>query len=274
MATYAIGDVHGCKAELLRLLAQFAFDPRKDRLWFTGDLVNRGPDSLGVLRFVRDLGERAVVVLGNHDLHLLARMAGLAQARRRDSLEAVLAAPDRDDLVSWLRTRPLLHAEGDFLLVHAGIHPAWTIEDAVRLATEVEEGLSDPRSDRWSRWVDPAEELPTAWSADLGRRARRRFGIAALTRMRILDREGRLVFGFAGSPSDAPPGTHPWFEHGGPRRDSTTTILFGHWAALGFFRGEGVLCLDSGCAWGRELTALRLDDGAVFREAASPLTAG
>lgn len=265
MATYAIGDVHGCKTELVRLLARIGFDPRNDRLWFAGDLVNRGPDSLGVLRLVRDLGDRATVVLGNHDLHLLSRAQGLSEVRRRDTLDEVLAAPDRDELLGWLRGRPILHAEGDWLLVHAGIHPLWTAADAARLAVELEAEL---RGEKWTRLVDPAEETPSAWSEDLGRRARRRFAVTAFTRMRTVDSEARFVFGYTGPPALAPAGAVAWFDQPKSRREPEITVLFGHWAALGFYRGEGVICLDSGCAWGRELSAMRLEDGAVFREAA------
>ena len=263
MATYAIGDVHGCAAELDRLLARVRFDRRSDRLLFVGDLVNRGPDSLGVLRRVIALGDRAVVVPGNHDLHLLGRAAGLSQPKRRDTLEAVLAAPDRDDLLLWLRERPCLHREGEWILVHAGLHPEWTLELARDLAAEVEAAL---RGERWTRLVDPSRTVPERWSSDLSGGERRRCALAVLTRMRSLDREGRLSPD-SGPPAAAPPGLTPWFERPNPRPEGLT-VLFGHWAALGFHVAPGAICLDSGCVWGRSLTAMRLEDREVFQVAA------
>lgn len=269
MATYAIGDVHGCFLTLRRLLQRISYDPGRDRLWLVGDLVNRGPRSLEVLRWAVEQGERLTVVLGNHDLHLLARAAGLARARRRDTLEEVLAAPDRDDLLAWLRGRPLLHREDGFLLVHAGLLPAWTVADAERLAREVEAALRANRAGRLlaSLRVEP----PRPWRASLAAGARRRLALAVFTRLRTLRPGGRLCDDFSGPPDEAPDGCLPWFDFP-DRQTAGETVIFGHWAALGLLRRDGLaglVGLDTGCVWGRELTALRLEDGKLFQEPSS-----
>lgn len=258
MATYAIGDVHGHLPTLDRLLDEIRFDRKADRLWFCGDLVNRGPDSLGVLRRVIDLGDRALTVLGNHDIHLLARAEGLAEPKRRDTLDEVLAAPDLADLVHWLRRRPLVHREGEWFLVHAGLHPHWTLNEAAALAAEVEVGL---RNERLQRTVDPARDTPGTWATTLRGNERRRYVLSVLTRVRTIERTGRLS-PYSGPPETAPPGNTPWYQLPNRRPDGQT-VLFGHWAALGHHRADGTICLDSGCAWGRALTAMRLEDGAV-----------
>jgi bis(5'-nucleosyl)-tetraphosphatase (symmetrical) len=257
VATYAIGDVHGCFLTLRRLLRRISYDPRCDRLWLVGDLVNRGPRSLEVLRWAADQGDRLTVVLGNHDLHLLARAAGLARARRRDTLEEVLAAPDRDDLLAWLRQRPLLHREDGFLLVHAGLLPAWTPAEAERLAREVEEELRGARAGRLLARLRAAPPRP--WRASLTAGARRHLALAAFTRLRTLRQDGRLCDDFTGPLEEAPRGCLPWFDLPG-RRSAGETVIFGHWAALGLLLRDDLAALDTGCVWGRELTALRLDD--------------
>lgn len=258
MATYAIGDVHGHLLTLDRLLAEIRFDRKTDRLWFCGDLVNRGPDSLGVLRRVADLGDRALAVLGNHDVHLLARAEGLAEPKRRDTLDEVLAAPDRADLLDWLRRRPLVHREGEWFLVHAGLHPQWTANEAAALAAEVEVGL---RNERYRRTLDPTRDTPGTWATTLRGNERRRYVLSVLTRVRTIERNGRLS-PYSGPPETAPPGNTPWFRLPNRRPDGLT-VLFGHWAALGHHAEDGTICLDSGCAWGRALTAMRLEDGQV-----------
>lgn len=269
MATYAIGDVQGCYDSLCALLARVGFDPACDRLWFAGDLVNRGPRSLEVLRAVRGLGERAVVVLGNHDLHLLGRAAGVSSPKRNDTLDQVLAAPDADELLSWLGSRPLFHEEGDFALVHAGLLPAWDLAQARARAQEVEAALGGAARDEVLRADD---EPVTAWRSDLPEPERLRAITTVLTRIRTCREDGELCASFSGPPEEAPAGCHPWFSHPrGARRPST--LLFGHWAALGFRRGEGYVGLDSGCVWGGPLTALRLDDGEVFQEPAARVDA-
>jgi bis(5'-nucleosyl)-tetraphosphatase (symmetrical) len=266
MPTYAIGDIHGCVATLEALLARLRFDAARDRLWLVGDLVNRGPRSLAVLRWARELGERALVVLGNHDLHLLARAAGVVREGRRDTLAEVLAAPDAPDLLDWLRRRPLLHREGDHLLVHAGLLPEWTADQAESVAREVAAGLV-------------AEEAPAllagirhgpfpAWSDEVAPFERRRLALAAFALLRTVDGDGRPRFEFSGPPQEAPPGCLPWWEVPG-RRQPGLTLVFGHWAALGAHLApeQGIVALDSGCAWGGPLSAYRLDDGALFQEA-------
>jgi bis(5'-nucleosyl)-tetraphosphatase (symmetrical) len=266
MATYAIGDIHGCFATLERLLSRIGYSPGQDRLWLVGDLVNRGPRSLAVLRWAADQDEeRVIAVLGNHDLHLLARAAGQAKERRRDTLYEVLEAPDRDDLLAWLRRRPLLHREGDLLLVHAGLLPEWTVAEAESLARQVERELRGDRADRLLGTL--RDELPGPWKDDLPSASRRRLALAAFTRLRTLVPGKGLCTDFSGPPEQAPDGCLPWFEV--PKRKSRhATLLFGHWAALGYLRKNGIAALDTGCAWGRTLTALRVDDGKVFQVAA------
>jgi bis(5'-nucleosyl)-tetraphosphatase (symmetrical) len=261
MATYAIGDVHGCYRTLKRLLAVIGYSPRRDRLWLVGDLVNRGPRSLAVLRWAAGLDEaRVVVVLGNHDLHLLARAAGLARERRRDTFDAVLAARDRDDLLAWLSRRPLFHREGGHALVHAGLLPEWTLDEAAALAREVEAELREDAS----ALLGSLRAAPPAWRADLPPPERRHLALAAFTRLRTLTPERALCTDYSGPPEQAPEGCVPWFDIQ-ERRSRGATLLFGHWAALGYLRKDGVVSLDTGCAWGRQLTALRLDDGRVFQ---------
>lgn len=265
MATYAIGDVHGCFETLKRLLRRIAFDRRQDRLWFVGDLVNRGPRSLAVLRWAVEQGDRIVVVLGNHDLHLLARAAGLSELRKRDTLEEVLAAPDRDDLLHWLRHRPLVHRDGKALLVHAGLFPSWSPAEAERLAREVEARL---RGDKGLKLLAAfGQKTAERWSDDLTGHDRARVALSAFARLRTLDDDGRMCPDFSGPPREAPKGCRPWFSVA-KRKSAGVMALFGHWAALGLHVEDGIAALDTGCAWGRELTALRLEDGKIFQEPA------
>ncbi len=257
MATYAIGDVQGCYDELQALLRAIAFDVRADRLWFVGDLVNRGPKSLEVLRFVRGLGSRAVVVLGNHDLHLVSQYERFERTRADDTLEGVLQAPDAMELVDWLRERPLMHVEGGFAMVHAGLLPQWSVSRARSLAAEVEAALRGPG------YRDFLEHMygsrPEAWSDTLAGWDRLRVIVNAMTRLRFCTAEGRMDFRAKGT--EAPPGYAPWFEF----RDDAETLVCGHWSALGLRLGPRLAALDSGCVWGGALTAMRLDDRAVFR---------
>lgn len=266
MATYAIGDVHGCFATLKRLLRRIAFDRRQDRLWFVGDLVNRGPRSLEVLRWAMEQGDRIVVVLGNHDLHLLALAAGLSETRRRDTLEPVLEARDRDDLLLWLRHRPFVHREGETLLVHAGLFPSWTPGGAARLAREVEERLRGEKGPKLLAAID--QKTAERWSDDLTGHERAHAALAGFARLRTLDDQGRMCPDFSGPPQEAPKGCRPWYSVPG-RKSAGATVIFGHWAALGLHVEDGVAALDTGAAWGRELTALRLDDWRIFQERAA-----
>lgn len=261
MTTWAIGDVHGCRAELDRLLERLRFDPAADRLWFVGDLVNRGPDSLGCLRRVRDLGDAAVTVLGNHDLHLLATTTGDRRPRAKDRFDDILAAPDRAALLDWLRHRPLLHHDRDlgFTLVHAGLHPAWTLATAQALAREVEGMLRGPDYAEMFAWM--YGDGPAHWSPELGATERWRFVINAFTRMRYCAPDGRLDLDESGPPGSQAPGLLPWFDVPG-RASADQRIVFGHWSTLGYCARNGAFGLDSGCLWGGALTALCLDDPA------------
>lgn len=264
MATYAIGDVQGCFQPLQCLLEKIAFDPRRDRLWFAGDLVNRGPDSLAVLRFVRGLGDVAASVLGNHDLHLLAVAEGVRKPNRKDTLDAILEAPDRDVLLDWLRQRPLAYREDayPYLMVHAGIPPQWSVDDTLRLAHEVELVLGGADHGQFLHHM--YGDQPACWDESLTGFDRLRLITNYLTRMRFCTSDGRLDLDNKGGPADAGAGLVPWFDHPA-RRSASTPILFGHWAALQGTSGiSSVHALDTGCVWGGRLRALRLEDGQLF----------
>jgi bis(5'-nucleosyl)-tetraphosphatase (symmetrical) len=267
MAVYAIGDVQGCYQELLELLALIDFDERRDRLWFTGDLVNRGPASLSTLRFVRALGERAVTVLGNHDLHLLAVATGARPVHRRDTFQDVLAAPDRQVLLNWLTNLPLLHHDPrlNFTLVHAGLYPCWTLALAQRLAREAEAVLRG--EDQHTFLHAMYGNLPPVWSDDLKGHNRVRFVINCFTRMRYLNGQGHLDFEENGPPGTQAKGLLPWYKVTN-RADGGLRLVFGHWstATLGDPISEPVYPLDTGCVWGGSLTAMRLGkEVAYFR---------
>lgn len=255
MSRHAIGDIQGCCDELRALLSRIGFSADRDRLWFVGDLVNRGPQSLEVLRYVRALGDNAIVVLGNHDLHLLAIACGCRPPRRSDTLDEVLQAPDRDALFEWLATRPLAHFESGDLLVHAGVVPQWTVEMTLSLAREVELALrSNPRNLFKHMYGDE----PDQWRTDLAGADRLRFAINVLTRMRVCTNDGRINLRLKGKPPQADSPWRPWFELES-RRTRGTRVIFGHWSALGLILRDDVIGLDSGCVWGGALTALDLD---------------
>ena len=261
MAVYAIGDLQGCHDEFTALLERLSFDPARDRLWLTGDLVNRGPASLAALRAVKALGSAASVVLGNHDLHLLAAALDAKRLRRSDTLDEVLAAPDRDELLGWLASLPLVHHDPalGWTMVHAGLPPDWDIATAVACAAEVSAALSaDPAAFFAAMYGD----RPDRWSADLDRLGRLRFTVNCLTRLRFLSADGRLLLKYKGPLDGAPAGAQPWFRVPG-RRSAGARIVFGHWSALGFCESDGVVSLDTGCVWGGALTALRLDRAAA-----------
>lgn len=262
MATYAIGDLQGCFEPLERLVESIAFDPARDRLWFVGDLVNRGPDSLACLRFVRGLGDAAVCVLGNHDVHLLCVAEGVERARARDTLDDVLGAPDRGELLAWLRARPLVHVEGAHALVHAGLLPSWSVERARELAAEVEAELRGPDCRGFLARLYGDE--PDRWSDELAGIERLRVIVNAMTRLRVCDASGAMVLRFKGEPGEASDGWTPWFDMPG-RRSAGHTVVCGHWSALGLCLRPDLLSLDSGCVWGRGLTAVRLEDRALFQ---------
>jgi bis(5'-nucleosyl)-tetraphosphatase (symmetrical) len=252
---YAIGDLQGCVEELRALLARLKFSADRDRLWFVGDLVNRGPESLATLRLVHALGDNAVVVLGNHDLHLLAVAYGAQRRRRSDTLDAVLAAPDRDRLLEWLVLQPLAHLERSDLMVHAGVVPQWTAAKTLTLAAEVGTALRrDPRA----LFDDMYGDEPERWDERLSGTARLRFIINVLTRLRLCTADGRIDTSIKGPPPPPPSPLRPWFEH--PRRATRDVrVIFGHWSALGLIDRPGVLGLDSGCVWGGALTGADLD---------------
>lgn len=264
MATYAIGDIQGCYNEFMHLIDRVKFDPKHDVLWLVGDLVNRGPDSLGVLRFVKGLGERAVSVLGNHDLHLLALASGAQVQPDRDaSLMQVLDASDADDILNWLRYRPLLHhdPELDFVMIHAGLPPQWDLDQARNCALEVQEAL---RSEHYRHFLlGMYGDEPAQWSNTLVGRDRLRFITNCLTRLRYCDDAGRLALRPKGAPGSQPDHLLPWFKLD-QRLSRGCRIVFGHWSTLGCHFADGVYALDSGCLWGGQLTALRLDDLEVF----------
>lgn len=258
MAVYALGDLQGCYDELRRLLDTIAFDPGSDRLWLVGDLVNRGPRSLEVLRLVKQLGDSAVAVLGNHDLHLLAVAASEEHMKRRDTFQSVLSAPDRDELLEWLRHRPLLHHDPElgYTLLHAGLPPQWDLATAGACAAEVERALRG--SGYRKLFAHMYGDRPQRWSEELQGWDRLRFTINCLTRLRYCDPEGRLALGHNGPPGSQPPPYLPWFQVPG-RRSAGLNLVFGHWATLGLHLAPGIHALDSGCVWGGSLTALRLD---------------
>jgi bis(5'-nucleosyl)-tetraphosphatase (symmetrical) len=232
-----------------------------------GDLVNRGPDSLACLRFVRSLGDRAIVVLGNHDLHLLCIAEGIEKRRKRDTLEGVLGAPDRDELLAWLRARPLMHVENGFALVHAGLLAEWTVPRARELAGEVEAILRGPGYRAFLERLYGDE--PARWSDSLVGMERLRVIVNAMTRLRVCDASGAMMLRFKGDPGESSEGWTPWFDVPG-RRSADHAIVCGHWSALGVRIRHDLLSLDSGCVWGRALTAVRLEDRARFEVGCPP----
>ncbi len=258
MALYAIGDVQGCDDELAELLEALDFSAGRDRLWFVGDLVNRGPRSLAVLRRIRALGEAATVVLGNHDLHCLAVARGCAALRGSDTLDELLGARDRDALLDWLISRPLMHLESGrrLALVHAGLAPQWSIPEAIACAREMEHALQHAPERLFQQMYG---DQPDRWSPSLEGDERLRFIANCLTRLRYLDADDRLVMRVKASPNTArTKKLIPWFE-AEEARWRGTRVVFGHWSTLGFYRNADVIGLDTGCVWGGSLTAIRLD---------------
>lgn len=273
MAVYAVGDLQGCLGSFLALLERIDFDPALDRLWLAGDLVSRGPRSLETLRQVRGLGDAAVVVLGNHDLNLLAVAQGLRDHNPKDRLAPILEAPDRDELLEWLRHRPLLHHDPalGYTMVHAGFAPQWDLDLARSCAREVEEILRGPDHRELLRRM--YGNHPDHWDPGLAGWDRLRFSINCFTRLRYVDEAGRIDLEAKGPPRSQPPGLHPWFQAPG-RRSRATPIVFGHWSALGVYLGDNVFGLDSGCVWGGHLSALRLDrKEPVVQVSCAPMTA-
>jgi len=262
MATYAVGDIQGCFASLQALLEKCSFSPEFDRLWLVGDLVNRGPRSLDTLRFVKSLGDRAVTVLGNHDLSLLMAADGFGKRHRSDTIDDILAAPDRDELLHWLRHQRLMHVQGDYAMVHAGLLPAWSVAEARALAGEVEQALQAENYREFLANMWGSE--PGAWDPGLTGWPRLRVIVNAMTRMRFCSPAGEMDFKAKGELSQAPVGYLPWFEVPG-RRSAAAVLVTGHWSALGLRLEPNLLALDSGCLWGGKLSALRLEDRALFQ---------
>ena len=262
MALYAIGDIQGCHAEFCQLLDLIAFSPASDRLWLVGDLVNRGPESLAVLREVRKVGDAATTVLGNHDFHLLTVAAGHRSPHRSDTLDAILQAPDRDELIAWLAARPLVVVEGERLLVHAGLLPQWTPATALMLSREVQQMLAGDRAQEFLSVLYGDE--PRQWREDLVGYDRLRVAVNACTRLRFCTADGTMEFREKRGPGHTPEGFLPWFAQP-DRLSARMTVVCGHWSTLDLMLAPDVLMLDSGCLWGGTLTGIRLDDRRVMQ---------
>jgi bis(5'-nucleosyl)-tetraphosphatase (symmetrical) len=260
MATWVIGDIHGCWETLQQLLDRIGWPVSRDELWLVGDLVNRGPSSLRVLRWAAENDGRVSAVLGNHDLHLLARACGVASAKKSDTLESVLDAPDRDDLLEWLRQRPMMRKFGPFVIVHAGLAPEWNIELAQGYAEVIRAECHGGRGASLLDAIHGSRGRP--WHVDLPREERLPAAAVIMSRIRMVDENGSAVLDYTGPPGSAPDGLRPWFSTAAVIRQGYT-VVFGHWAMLGFYRARDVICLDSGCVYGGRLTAVRLDDGHV-----------
>ncbi|MES2819511.1 MAG: symmetrical bis(5'-nucleosyl)-tetraphosphatase [Pseudomonadota bacterium] len=274
MALYAVGDLQGCLDPLKCLLDEVAFDPHRDQLWLVGDLVNRGPQSLETLRFLYAMGDALTCVLGNHDLHLLAVAHRIERLKKTDTLREILEAPDREDLLDWLRRQKLLHhdAERDLAMVHAGIPPQWTLKKALKYAAEVEEVLRD--DDRLPLFLEGMYgNEPAKWHKDLTGISRLRVITNALTRMRFCKADGTLDFKSKEGLDSAPPGFAPWFSHAN-RKTRGLKLIFGHWAALeGQCDEPGLFALDTGCVWGGAMTLLNVDSGQRHRCSCAPALA-
>lgn len=260
MARYAIGDIQGCYHSLMHLLATLAFEPGRDSLWLVGDVINRGNGSLPVLRWLHAHRAHVRMVLGNHDLHAIAVAHHIRPPHRFDTLNALLSAEDGPMLLNWLRQQPLMVLEQDFAMLHAGVYPQWSLPQARALAAEVEAVLQSP--DYLGFLQQMYGNQPAAWNDGLTGVDRLRAITNALTRMRLVDDAGTMEFAFKGELPDIPSGYQPWFTVAGRQSaQDTQTILFGHWSALGLYQGEGVIALDTGCLWGRQLTAYTLETG-------------
>ena len=257
MATYAIGDIQGCYQQLKELLVKIEFKSDKDKLWFAGDIVNRGPDSLKTLRFIKSLEENAVTVLGNHDLHLLAIANGRRKQNKKDTLQPILAAKDSDQLLDWLINRPLMHYKKKYhaCMVHAGIYPGWSTEQALSYAGEVESILQGPKSHEFFHHM--YGDKPAKWSDNLHGWDRLRFITNVFTRMRYIKQNFKLCLKEKGAPGKQPEGIVPWYEF--ESADAQLNIIFGHWSTLKDPKLKHLYPLDTGCLWGGKLTALKVN---------------
>ena len=260
MAVYAVGDIQGCVVALEELLDDLHFDPAKDKLWLTGDLVNRGAGSLETLRLVKALGDSAITILGNHDLHLLAVAENIKPVRPGDTLKKILSAPDRDELLHWLRNQPLVHFDSVLktLMVHAGVYPGWSAKQLRHRAEEIELVLRGPDDEYRAFLGAMYGRNPTRWRSSLSGHKRLRLITNACTRMRYVDDKKNLDFEQKGPPGSQPQHLVPWFSHPS-LKCKNWRIVCGHWSALGYWRNGKILALDSGCVWGGALTAVRLD---------------
>lgn len=259
MTTYVIGDLQGCLDPLEQLLDKVRFDPSCDRIWFVGDLINRGPQSLQTLRYVKALGKSAITVLGNHDLHLLAVVHGYRKPSSKDTLKRILSAPDRDELCDWLAARPLLHTDMDLghTLVHAGIHPRWSLKRATRLANKVHKALVNEPDALFETMYG---NTPANWSKGLAKEDRNRFAINVFTRMRYCHADGTLDFDYNGSPAAAPKHLYPWYAVP-DRKKLPTRVIFGHWSSHPSMSPLHVMPTDRGCVWGGSLSAYAIERG-------------
>ncbi|MCK5888389.1 MAG: symmetrical bis(5'-nucleosyl)-tetraphosphatase [Methylococcales bacterium] len=257
MAIYAIGDIQGCFDDLLRLLDVIKFDDNTDQLWFAGDLVNRGPKSLETLRFVKSLGDAAQTVLGNHDLHLLATAFKQRKPRKKDSLSEVLEAPDREELLFWLRQQPLFHHNETFCLVHAGVPPQWDFQKIKKMAKKAEAKLRGENHLKFFKYM--YGDTPNKWSSELKGMEKIRFIVNCFTRMRYCELDGTLDFSYSSAVGTQPKHLMPWFTLP-DRKSEDMRIIFGHWSTLGYFEGNNVYAIDTGCLWGGQLTAIKLGE--------------
>ena len=258
MAVYAIGDIQGCVLEFEELLEKIEFDPGSDQIWITGDIINRGPNSLEALRLAKKFTNCIFTVLGNHDLHLLAVANKIRRSRAGDTIKPILEAPDRDELLHWLRHQPLVHVDKNLktLMIHAGVYPGWSKKQLVSYAAEVESIL---QSDDYSHLLkNMYGNKPVLWTKSLKGWDRYRFIINTLTRMRFCNKNGELNFTQKGKPDSRNTRLVPWYEHE-KIKCSKWRIVFGHWSALGYFQKNNIISLDSGCVWGGKMTAVRLD---------------
>lgn len=268
MAVYAIGDIHGCFESLQHLLKTIGFNRRSDTLWLVGDVVNRGPQSLQVLRWAKQNEESLVLVLGNHDLHLLALYHGVGERAKQPTLLPLWDAPDMHDLCEWLQRQRLAYYDNGYLLVHAGVAPQWDVPMALAAAAEIETqlrlhtGAPTPASQQF--FTEMYGNEPNVWADSLTPPTRWRVIINALTRLRICTAAGEMLLTYTGEQEAMPAGYYPWFDVP-QRRSKSTPIIFGHWSALGLVQSESIIALDSGCLWGGALSAVRLDDGRLFQ---------
>jgi bis(5'-nucleosyl)-tetraphosphatase (symmetrical) len=257
MAVFAIGDIQGCFSELERLLDKINFNTNTDQLWFVGDLVNRGPQSLKTIQFVRALGDSAKCVLGNHDVYLIACHVGVQTCKPKSSLSQILQHRQADDIIDWLRFQPLLHHDPklNWLMVHAGLIPQWDLVTAKKCAHEVETQF---QSTNYAKFLKRAYgDTPHQWNSKLSKHDRWRVSLNAFTRLRLCDQQGRMDFNYKGTLGDQDEHLHAWFDV--PRKSEDLNIIFGHWSALGLKQTKNLLGLDTGCLWGGRLTAARID---------------